>query len=444
MIPLSRFLAFTLSLVALLALVRTPAHSQAVNTLAISNAPPSTNFVLVVMGNRLLRVPLTNAWDLIQPASATDFHDLTATNHLGFGPNVFSWRNDTGLAYLWNDTLGTAPLAIDEATDLVTIDPDLYVAALADVETLNVRDDAFIAGDTHTSGTAHAGDVQATNNISAGGDVSASAGVFSATVDAVGGFLTTGTIGGGGQFFYDALLSPASNLTNYTVTAGVAERTINATNGVHFSTVSGGASGKKYFCGVTLTNFSGADQLVTFASGWVPYGTPTNTLANGGTGRAIFEIEGTRVRYSFFVQGEPAAASDSSYAMTMAHAAHSFGTAASAVYWGPFFAATPTATPGLYRSTVPKAGTITGLSWNQHATGGSGETITNSLWLNGTNGTLIAEWAWPGNASAAYSTNISGLNQAVTAGDQIVMRSWNPSMSSAHTSCKQLLTVVIQ
>lgn len=106
------------------------------------------------------------------------------------------------------------------------------------------------------------------------------------------------------QKFTDGLLVPSSNLTNYTVTATTAERTINATNNIHFSSVSGGSSGQKMFPSFTVTNFSGADRLLTFASGWTAYGSPTNTVPSGKTARVMFEVEGSNVRYGVTIEGE--------------------------------------------------------------------------------------------------------------------------------------------
>lgn len=134
----------------------------------------------------------------------------------------------------------------------------------------------------------------------------------------------------------------------------------------------------------------------------------------------------------------------SSYSMVFGHAAHTYGTTAANVYWGGFFSATPTTAPGIYGEIVPKNGTVTALAWRVHATAGSGESITNSLWLNGTNGTLIATWEFPGNATTAYRTNMIGLSTAVTTNDVLVFTSRNPTMSSASTSSKQHATVIIE
>lgn len=102
--------------------------------------------------------------------------------------------------------------------------------------------------------------------------------------------------------YIDGMLTPASQLTNYTLTATVAERTLNMTNAVKFTLLSGGVSGQKYFCGVTMTNFSGANQTLAFTNTWVGYGTPPTIITNGKTARIAFEVEGANVRYGVVYQ----------------------------------------------------------------------------------------------------------------------------------------------
>lgn len=63
---MKRLLTFTLALLALCDL----ANGQAVNTLSISNSVPNTNFFIISVGNRLVRVASSNVFAQIAPATA--------------------------------------------------------------------------------------------------------------------------------------------------------------------------------------------------------------------------------------------------------------------------------------------------------------------------------------------------------------------------------------
>lgn len=63
---MKRLLSLLLALLALCDL----AHGQAVNTLSISNSVASSNFFLVSVGNRLVRMASTNVWNQIYPTTS--------------------------------------------------------------------------------------------------------------------------------------------------------------------------------------------------------------------------------------------------------------------------------------------------------------------------------------------------------------------------------------
>jgi hypothetical protein len=105
-----------------------------------------------------------------------------------------------------------------------------------------------------------------------------------------------------GVAYVDGLIGPASNLTNYTLTAHVAERTLPMTNAVRWTLLSGGTAGVKWFPCVTMTNLSGANQTLSFTNTWIPYGDVPTIITNGKTARVAFEVEGANVRYGVTYQ----------------------------------------------------------------------------------------------------------------------------------------------
>jgi len=98
--------------------------------------------------------------------------------------------------------------------------------------------------------------------------------------------------------YEDNLLLPSSQLTNYTINCKVSEYTVNATNHVHFSTVTGAEAFYKFFPGVTLTNNSGSPANLTFDASMVPFAsTYTNLVQSGVAVKVLFEVEGGNVRF---------------------------------------------------------------------------------------------------------------------------------------------------
>lgn len=110
-------------------------------------------------------------------------------------------------------------------------------------------------------------------------------------------FATNGVVAGSVGYI-DGMLVPASNLTNYTVTATNSERTLNMTNAVRFTALAGSTAGKKDFACVTLTNYSGSTQTLNVTNAWKAYGPTTNQIPSGKVARLCFEVEGANVRYS--------------------------------------------------------------------------------------------------------------------------------------------------
>lgn len=69
---------------ALLAFCAPRAAAQAVNTLAVSNSLPSTNFIVGVVGNRLVRLPLTNSLTIQGASPVTLGSTLDVTGDVFF------------------------------------------------------------------------------------------------------------------------------------------------------------------------------------------------------------------------------------------------------------------------------------------------------------------------------------------------------------------------
>lgn len=136
------------------------------------------------------------------------------------------------------------------------------------------------------------GDLTVADTLTVAGDISAGLGLLSSSLDVSG---TAMSLASG---YYDGMLIPASNLTNYTVTAQNSEWTLNMTNAVRFTLAAGGVSGQKLFPCVTLTNYSGATQTLNVTNAWKAYGPTTNQIPSGKVARLCFEVEGSNVRYS--------------------------------------------------------------------------------------------------------------------------------------------------
>lgn len=81
---MKRLLSLLLALLALCDLAR----GQAVNTLSVSNNVADTNYMLFVVGNRLVRVSKTNVFDAIKPTDATFTGTVSAASFIGSGTGV--------------------------------------------------------------------------------------------------------------------------------------------------------------------------------------------------------------------------------------------------------------------------------------------------------------------------------------------------------------------
>lgn len=249
------------------------------------------------------------------------------------------------------------------------------------------------------------------------------------------------------QKFTDGLLAPSSNLTNYTVTATVAERTINATNNIHFSSVSGGSSGQKMFPSFTVTNFSGADRLLTFASGWTAYGSPTNTISSGKTARVMFEVEGSNVRYGVVVEGESSGGSGSSGGMVPVSWTDnsSSNPLDSTVYLLGILGGGMT-TSGNWdyvRRYCPKTGTINLVEVRVRTSGtlGSSENVTFVVRKNDTTDSS----SWTGTFDAvAKVIRVTNLNFSVTAGDEIAIKLTAPAWATNPTTVRTDATLYVE
>lgn len=241
------------------------------------------------------------------------------------------------------------------------------------------------------------------------------------------------------QKFTDGLLAPSSNLTNYTVTATVAERTINATNNIHFSSVSGGSSGQKMFPSFTVTNFSGADRLLTFASSWTAYGSPTNVIPSGKVARVMFEVEGSNVRYGVTMEGESGGGGSSGASPTLMIWSDngSDNPVDSTTYFFGMLGSGYTASGNwdYVRRYCPKTGTINIVEVRVR-TGGtlaSGESVTFAVRKNNTTDSTT----WTGTFDAAAKVfRVTNLALSVTAGDELAVKMTTPAWATNPTAVR--------
>ena len=94
---MKRLLSLLLALLALCDL----ANGQAVNTLSVSNNVADTNYMLFVVGNRLVRVVKTNVFDAIKPTDATFTGTVSAAGFTltgtGAGADTFTATNSRGV-----------------------------------------------------------------------------------------------------------------------------------------------------------------------------------------------------------------------------------------------------------------------------------------------------------------------------------------------------------
>ena len=209
--------------------------------------------------------------------------------------------SDTAFASSWNGvtTIGPSKNAVYDWAHLFDTDDDGKV---------NVLDIGSGIAITDSSGVLTA----ATASSDIAGKISDETGtgvmVFSAAPSLTGSVGMSGTVGissvilTNGISRKDNLLLPTSLLTNYTLTVGAEANTINMTNAVRFTLLSGGAAGFKDNVSVTLTNNSGANQTLAFTNTWIGLGTVPTVVTNGKTAIIGFEIEGVWVRYGAVVQ----------------------------------------------------------------------------------------------------------------------------------------------
>lgn len=162
--------------------------------------------------------------------------------------------------------------------------------------------------------------------------------------------------------FSDSVLLPSSDLTNYTITASQNESTLNMTNAVRFTLLSGGTTGRKSFPCVTLTNFTASTQTLDFTNTWKCYGATTNTVPAGMTARVCFEVEGANVRYAVAIQGDSGAVATTKTAIYLGSTSTGV-TAGNAYYFGGnvsqgFDSALSGVSGNLRTIRAPRAGTI--------------------------------------------------------------------------------------
>ena len=94
---MKRILSLLLALLALCDLAR----GQAVNTLSISNSFAGSNFFLVSIGNKMRRIPSTNAFEQIKPTDVTFTGTVSAAGFTltgtGGGADTFTATNSRGV-----------------------------------------------------------------------------------------------------------------------------------------------------------------------------------------------------------------------------------------------------------------------------------------------------------------------------------------------------------
>jgi hypothetical protein len=127
------------------------------------------------------------------------------------------------------------------------------------------------------------------NRIAAGnwtfsGNVTVTSNLTAGNVTAVGGSTVSGNM-----HYNTSLLLPVSNLTNYTVSATNAEYIVNATNSLDFSSYDTETPTKTTFVGLTITNYSGSDQIMRVNTN-TKLGSSVAKITNGYVVRVVVQF----------------------------------------------------------------------------------------------------------------------------------------------------------